>query len=135
MEKKLPEVMRLLNIMIEKFPTDESAINEHNYFQLLTKQGMRSALQSAINLHKTNPKMMAFRITLALAYLRVGSPERAYNLLNSNDLDWKKMESLRKAVRAAVLIQNGQATEAQELIKFIYRDALFPEELELFHPY
>ena len=79
--------------------------------------------------------MMAFRITLALAYMRNGRPGDAYNILNINKLNWDELEDLRKAVRAATLIQNGQATGAQGLIDSINRAVLFPEELELIHPY
>ena len=135
MELKLTEVIKLLKIMVEKFPSDEAATNEYNYYRLLAKQDIGAATTSATNLYKINPKMMAFRITLALAYMRNGRPGDAYNMLNINKLNWDELEDLRKVMRAATLIQNGQATGAQGLIDSINRAVLFPEELELIHPY
>jgi len=134
-ELKLTELITLLKTMIEKFPSDEAASNEYNYYRLLAKQEIGMATNSATNLYKINPKMMAFRITLALAYMRNGKPADAYNMLNINKLEWDELEDLRKVIRAATLIQNGQATGAKGLLESINRDALFPEELELIHPY
>ena len=134
-EKKLPELIQLLKIMVEKFPADEAASNEYNYYRLLARQEIENASDSAANLYRTNPKMMAFRITYALAYLRKRDAEKAYKLLNISRLNWEELEDLRKSIRAATLINTGQVIEAQELIYSINREELFPEELELIHPY
>ena len=131
-EKKLNRLTELLETMVKKFPADGKATNDYNYYRLLAREEVDTATESAFKLYRTNPRLLSYRITLALAHLRNNSPDQAYLLLDLNGLEWEELSDIRKAVRAATLLEKQQEKEAQELIDSINMDALLPEERKLF---
>ena len=117
--------------MASKFPASESATNEHNYYRLLSGEEIPEATRSALMLYRSNPKMLSYRVTLALAYLRNHDTQSAYALLNANRIEWDEQSDINKAVRAATL-KEKQPKKAEALIDTINLDSLFTEEKKLF---
>lgn len=61
--------------MIRQFPADDAVANDYLYLRLLREEEVENALEEAQERVNRRPEVMAFRVTLALAYLRAGRPE------------------------------------------------------------
>lgn len=125
------EVRALLKEMLTRWPNDEPVQNDYNYCSLLVQDEMRNALKTSIDAVQKSPGMIAYRTTLALAWLRLEKPELALEVYRGLEVDWQHAPAHFRAVFAATLWQNGKKEEAKQMAKTIRISDLRPEEKEL----
>jgi DNA-binding SARP family transcriptional activator len=130
--RTLREIMRDLSA---RHPDDPAPQNDLAYLNLLLNERVEASKETAEALHKAHPNVMAYRNTLALAYLRLDDPASARKLYEDLNLDWKMLQPGWQAVHAAVIGANGDAQNARVLAKEIPLNALKPEEHALIQPW
>lgn len=129
--KSSEQILLLLKEMQEMFPQEQDIRNDVNYYRLLLELNSQQAYDSALELYQNNPKVMAYRITLALGLLKASQPETAEELLDVPGIDWKPLSDPWKAIRAITLIATGNYEKARELLETIDFEKLSEEENEL----
>lgn len=122
-------VHAIIGEMHARWPQDEQIQNDHAYFSLLLGKDIRESLAAAEKLVKTSPGSMAHRTTLALAFLRSGSPTSALAVYDGLAIHWESQPTAYRVVRAAVLRANGRSSEA--VLSTLRPDTLSPEERAL----
>lgn len=127
------ELFQLYNRMVKALPADPAVQNDHRYFAALT--GRRPDESGASELVAAEPRMLAYRITLALAQLRNGRPADALAVFNGVTLDPAQIQPYQRAVLAAVLGANGRSDEARQLARSVRWDTVTTAELELIKPW
>lgn len=127
------ETQRLRRLMIEiaaRFPNEPAPRNDLLYLDLLTGQPPESRLADARSLVESDPTIGAYRVTLALALLKLGRASEALPLFDGFPPPDRWPPGWR-AVHVAVLAANGQKDRAYELSAMIPRHRLKPEERSL----
>ena len=127
------ELFGLYERMLRLLPAEAAVQNDHRYFAALT--GRRADVSGGRELVDRHPRMLAYRITLALAHLKNGQPEAAMKVFDGITLDPAQIQPYQRAVLAAVLGANGRADEARQLARSVPADAVTVQELELVKPW
>lgn len=127
------ELFKLYDRMLERLPADSVVQNDHRYFAALT--GRRADVSGGRELVAKEPRMLAYRVTLALAHLKNGQHEAAMKVFDGITLDPTKIQPYQRAVLAAVLGANGRETEARQLAATVTGDAVTVQEYALIAPW
>lgn len=127
------ELYVLYERMIQLLPHDPAAQNDLRYFAALTRR--HNDLAGAQALVNTEPRMLAYRITLALTLLREGKSAEALRVFDGVTLDPSQIQPYQRAVLAAVLGANGREVEARQLATHIPNYSLTAPEMEIIQPW
>ena len=127
------ELFGLYERMIRLMPAEAAVQNDHRYFAALT--GRRADVSGGRELVEQQPRMLAYRITLALTHLKNAQPEAAMKVFDGITLDPAQIQPYQRAVLAAVLGANGRADEARQLARSVPGDAVTVQEFELIKPW
>lgn len=127
------ELYQLYDRMRTRLPADSVVQNDHRYFAALT--GRRADVSGARELAEREPRMLAYRITLALAHLKNAQPEAAMRVFDGVTLDPMQIQPYQRAVLAAVLGANHRDDEARQLARSVPASAVTVQELELIAPW
>jgi len=127
------ELYQLYDRMLKRLPADTVVQNDHRYFAALT--GRRADVSGGRELVTLEPRMLAYRITLALAHLKNGQHEAAMKVFDGITLDPAQIQPYQRAVLAAVLGANGRDTEARQLAKSVPGNVVTVQEYELIAPW
>jgi len=127
------ELYQLYDRMLKRLPSDPAVQNDHRYFATLT--GRRADVSGARELVDDQPRMLAYRITLALTHLKNGQPEAAMKVFDGITLDPMQIQPYQRAVLAAVLGANARGEEARQLARSVPGDVVTAQEFELIKPY
>lgn len=127
------EMYKLYERMILILPSDYAAQNDLRYFAALTKH--RIDTTGAQELVKAEPRMLAYRITLALTLLREGKNAEALHVFDGETLNPADIQPYQRAILAAILGANGRESEAQDLATNIPGDSITTQEMELIKPW
>jgi tetratricopeptide (TPR) repeat protein len=125
------ETRDVVSLIVQRFPEDTSAQNDHAYFNALLGENLEAARQVGELLVKAQPEMLAYRVTLALAWLRSNRAADAWKLLGPLKLDWTQKHPGWRAVFAATLNATGDAAGAKRIADSLPLDVLRPEERAL----
>ena len=123
------ELYQLYERMLKQLPAEPAAQNDHRYFAALT--GRRADVSGARELVDEQPRMLAYRITLALTHLKNGQPEAAMKVFDGITLDPMQIQPYQRAVLAAVLGANAREEEARQLARSVPGDIVTTQEFEL----
>jgi len=127
------ELYQLYDRMLKRLPAEPAVQNDHRYFAALT--GRRADVSGARDLLDEQPRMLAYRITLALTHLKNSQPEAAMKVFDGITLDPMQIQPYQRAVLAAVLGANARETEARQLARSVPGDVVTSQEIELIAPY
>ena len=127
------ELYQLYDRMLKRLPAEPAVQNDHRYFAALT--GRRADVSGARELVDEQPRMLAYRITLALTHLKNGQPEAAMKVFDGITLDPMQIQPYQRAVLAAVLGANGRGEEARQLARSVPGDIVTTQEFELIKPF
>jgi lipopolysaccharide biosynthesis regulator YciM len=125
------ELREILKIMAERWPEEVSFKNDVTYLDLLLRQNAEASLRTAEALVQSNPDLLPFRTTLALARLRANQPAAALEAFGPTSWDWNKALPASRAIYAAALAANGREQEALDQRFATPLAQLRPEEIEL----
>jgi Tfp pilus assembly protein PilF len=125
------ELRDLFAEMLKFWPDDSALRNNHAYLNLLLSQETSESRETAEKLVNQFPENLAFRTTLALAWLRLKDSAAALRVYEGQHFAWAQSQPGQRAVYAAVLFASGKQTEARELAVRIPNDNLRAEEREL----
>ena len=129
------ELMDTLKEMMVNLPTQPEPKNDWAYLNLLLNTQVDEASKIAKSLVESDPRMLAYRTTLALACLRKNDPAGAQKVYDGLQIDWNTSPASGKLVYALVLIANGKKDQALALVHDLDRSQLRAEELELWNSY
>ncbi|NJK92829.1 MAG: hypothetical protein HC904_14000 [Blastochloris sp.] len=125
-----------LQQMHQRFPHDDTVLNDLTYLNLLLGENIPTSRQAARGLVERNPTLMACRVTAALSALRVYQTEEAYTYYASAQIkDLRVLQPSWQALYAAILGAQGKTSEARKIIKTLNTQTLLPEERALILPY
>lgn len=127
------ELFGLYERMMRLMPAEPAVQNDHRYFAALT--GRRADVSGGRELVDRQPRMLAYRITLALAHLKNAQPEAAMKVFDGITLDPAQIQPYQRAILAAVLGANGRTEEARQLARSVPGDAVTVQEFELIKPW
>lgn len=131
LEQKQGETRRLRDTferMFAAYPNDVAVANDLAYTNLLLNENLDTSFQSAEQLVQENPSYLSNRVTLALALLRNEKGSDALALLQELPVNWNKVKFGWRAVYAAILRENGLASQADSVLNGIDLTQLLPEE-------
>ncbi|HEX4638348.1 MAG TPA: hypothetical protein VH170_02565 [Chthoniobacterales bacterium] len=121
--------------IVTRSPDDPNAADQLAYLNLLLNEDLDKNLATAKKLAEQYPNRLAYRVTLALGYLRQHDPASALAQFKSPEpIDWRKTLPSWRAVYAAALLASDRNEEAQNILKTIPRDRLNAQERELIEP-
>ncbi len=124
-------VRTLLKEMLTRWPKDDPVQNDYAYCCLLLGEEIGKSREIALELVKNTPGMIAYRTTLALAWLRSGKPEEALAVYRGLNVEWTSAPSSFRAIAAAVFWANGLKADARKMVGTIHLDDLREEEQAL----
>ncbi len=127
------ELYQLYDRMLKRLPAETVVQNDHRYFAALT--GRRADVSGARDLLAQQPRMLAYRITLALTHLKNAQPEAAMKVFDGITLDPMQIQPYQRAVLAAVLGANERETEARQLARSVPLEVVTAQEIELIRPW
>lgn len=129
------DVRAVLAEMVERLPTEVAAKNDLAYLNLLLNENVAASKTTSEQLYAKTPNMLAYRVTLALAHLRLKNPAAAASLFQGVKIDWAHVPQPGWAtVYAAILAANGESAGARQLARTIPTKQLKPEERGLIQP-
>ncbi len=126
--RALRDVMKQLAALA---PNERAPRNDAAYLDLLLNENIAAATKTAEQLMREQPNMLAYRTTLALAYLRAGNASAAAELYKNANISWDTAPPGWRAVYAAALAANGNQENAAVAAAELSTARLKPEELEL----
>jgi predicted Zn-dependent protease len=129
------QLMQTLKQMTVDLPYEPEPKNDWAYLNLLLNTNVDEASKVAEALVKAHPQILAYRSTLALAYLRKNDPADAAKVYQGLQIDWSSAPASWKLIYAVVLAANGDKAKAQGFISGITRDQVRPEESALMNAY
>lgn len=113
-------------------PEDPNAADQLAYLNLLLNTDLDANFTMAKKLAEKYPNRLAYRVTVALGYLRQHDAGSALAQFNAPaPIDWKQTQASWRAVYAAALLANDRSDEAQQIIATIPLDRLNPQERAL----
>lgn len=121
----------VLGRMSEYYAKDDAVLNDFLYTNFLLKKDVKSSLERVIKLQKTDPNLLAYRITLALGYMRVNEPQKALMLFEGFKVPWGEVRPGWRAVFVAVLRANGLDEAANKIVDGLSPRSLVPEGRKL----
>lgn len=127
------QLYELYERMIKRLPADPVVQNDYRYFAALT--GHTPDIEACRALVNSDPKMLAYRITLALGFLKNGQPGEALDVFDGVTLDPAQIQPYQRAVLAAVLGANQRENEARELADAVDSATVTAEEFKLIAPW
>lgn len=127
----LTETIPVAAYLAENFPTEAVHTNNLAYFNFLAERSIEQSITSMEKLVEDYPGIQAYRLTLALGYLKAGSFNKANRTIESGQFDWKDVGQRGQLIYAAVLAANDQRVLAQGLLQNINSEELIPEERAL----
>jgi tetratricopeptide (TPR) repeat protein len=89
-------------------PNDPAPCNDAAYLDLLLQENVKAATATAEQLCHAHPEVLAYRTTLALAYLRTHRLAEALALYERVEVPWDKAPARSQAIHAAVLAASGR---------------------------
>jgi hypothetical protein len=114
---------------------DPNATDQLAYLNLLLNEDVDKNFATAKKLADQYPNRLAYRVTVALGYLRQHDAASALAQFKAPaPIDWKRTLPAWRAVYAAALLGTDRKEEAQQIIATIPRDRLNPQERELIEP-
>ena len=114
-----------------RFPNEFEPQNDLAYLDLLLNENVKPALEGSAQRVKRFPEILAYRTTLALAYLRSGNASAARKVYGEIETDWSTAKPGWHAVYAAVLAASGEQALAGTHASQIDAARLKPEERAL----
>lgn len=127
------DLFKLYERMLTKLPAEAAVQNDYRYFAALT--GHSPDVAAAQELVNSQPRMLAYRITLSFALLKAGQPEAALRVFDGLTLDPAQIQPYQRAVLAAVLGANKREKEARQLASTVAGDSVTVQELQLIAPW
>jgi len=127
------ELFELYDRMLKLLPAEPAVQNDHRYFAALT--GRRADVSGARELVQQEPRMLAYRVTLALTHLKNAQPEAAMRVFDGITLDPAQIQPYQRAVLAATLGTNGREEEARQLARSVPGDVVTVQEFDLIKPW
>jgi len=115
----------------DRYPEDPSSQNNLAYLSLLLDRDVEQARQMSEALVEAYPDAIAFRTTLALAYLKSGAADRAWTILEVDRIDWSGEEASSRIIVALTAKEAGHPKEALEYVAGIDPDDLLSAEREM----
>jgi hypothetical protein len=113
-------------------PDEPNAADQLAYLNLLLGEDVDANVAVAKKLAEQYPNRLAYRVTVALGYLRLHNPALALEQFNASvPINWKQTLPAWRAVYAATLLETDRQDEAQKIVATIPRDQLNPEERAL----
>src|SRR5437763_3016233 len=112
-------------------PADPNAQNRVAYYNLLLEKDVSANATKAKELVAKYPDRLEFRVAAALALLRQHDPGSALAQFQGPPIEWAKTPPSWRAIYAAALMANAEATRANELLKSFPLDRLSREEAAL----
>jgi len=122
---------RTLEQMANAFPEDPDLLQQSLYARLLMGFSDEQTLRDSEELVRRYPERMAYRVTLALAYLRAGRPRDAMQTIVNKSVNFDLLQPGWQAVYVAILKSNNLDKKSQNLLNKIKLQQLLPEENEL----
>ena len=113
-------------------PDDPNAADQLAYLNLLLNEDVDKNFAIAKKLADQYPNRLAYRVSIALGYLRQHDAASALAQFKAPaPIDWKRTLPGWRAVYAAALLASDHNEEARDIIGSIPRDQLNPQEQEL----
>ena len=122
------DLLETLRQMTTALPKKPEAKNDWAYLSLLLNLNLVKAAQAAHDLVNDHPEMLAYRSTLALAYLRQSDFSGAAKVYQGQQIDWQSAPSSWKMIYAVVLTASGDPTSARSMAHTIELAQLKPVE-------
>lgn len=110
------------------FPSDKSALNDALYIGFLLNNTRGNELEKAKALFKSDPTILASRMTLVLGLLRNQQPDDAIKLLDGIPVNWFEVRDRWKLIAGVALNRTGFQADAKKLEAAISPSNLLPEE-------
>lgn len=129
------KVLKLLQRMQQNFPDNLSIQNDLRYLELLMNQNLLENEVKAKLFLEQYPSVFAYRMTLALAFLKNEKEKDALNLILDLGINWKAVPTSYRALAASILAANGYALDAERMIEGLSLEGLLPEEKLLLEAY
>ncbi len=127
------ELYKLYDRMVKRLPADKSIQNDHRYFATLA--GAEPDVEGALALANSDPRMFAYRITLAMTLLKAGRNQEALGVFQDiPDLKIEDIQPYQRGVLALVLAANGRTEDARQIVGTIPAGVLTDREIELLKP-
>jgi hypothetical protein len=118
--------------IVARSPDDPNAADQLAYLNLLLNEDVDKNFAVAKKLAEQYPNRLAYRVTVALGYLRQHDAASALTQFQAPaPIDWKRTLPAWRAVYAGALLASDRNDEAAEILKTIPRDRLSPQEREL----
>ncbi len=129
------DVRAVLQEMVQRLPNETAAKNDLAYLNLLLNENVAASKATGEQLYTQSPNMLAHRVTLSLAHLRLKDPAAAAALYKDIKIDWNTISQPGwLAVYAAILAANGEMDAARQFAHQIPTKQLKPEERGLIQP-
>lgn len=130
-ERDTVRLRELYERMRREFPADQAIRNDYAYLRLLLDREVEDARAEAEALVESDPRFLAFKVTLALGMLRSDEAERGARLLAGVPVNWREMPAPWRAVLAGCLHGFGQTKMAERVGEGIDPGTLLAEEAAL----
>ena len=130
-QSDLEQSLRVAELIVERFPDEPLSRNNLAYLRLLLGEQVDEALEESRILVNENPAVPGFRTTLALALLKTGTPDEAWDVLDADTIDWIEQDAPSRVIVALVAKEVGRQALALELVDGVEPDAILPAEREL----
>jgi tetratricopeptide (TPR) repeat protein len=130
-EQHTDALHNLLVTMARYYPSDPAVRNDVLYTGFLLSPATAEQLDSARKLVAQYPRLLSYRITLALGFFSAGQPAAALNVFEGLPINWSTVNPSWRAIFSAVLRANGLAADADALKNLTPAASLLPEELVL----
>jgi tetratricopeptide (TPR) repeat protein len=112
-EENYPEMVLILERLIQLQPEMKDAVNDLNYIRLFQDQKTGEVLGTAQALVKENPSLLSYRSTLALTHLKQGNPKEALKTYQGLSIDWKSASPVARWIFYVILKANGEEALAK----------------------
>lgn len=129
------KVLSLLKRMQQTFPENLSIDNDLCYLELLLDQNLLDNEAKAKVFLEQHPSIFAYRMTLALAFLKNQKEKDALSLILDLGINWKSVSASYRALAAAILAANGYVLDAERMLDGLNFAELLPEEKLLLDSY
>lgn len=112
----------------ERYPDDLSSQNNLSYLRLLLNQDVDEALADSRSLVADHQDVPGYRTTLALALLKTDSKDEAWDVLETDSIDWQQEDAASKVIVALVAHATDRGPVALEMISGVDPDEILPAE-------
>lgn len=130
-EENLIEITLRLEKILELSPDSLAAQNDLAYMKLLQNQDLERCFESSESLVKKDPSSLAYRSTLALCYLKMGSPREAFKVYQGLTIDWNTVSPVARWIFYITLKANHEEELAKRFEAFVKGISLRKPEKEL----